>query len=101
MFFMLAINQETDGTLIVYLLDVNNMNEGSLFSFAPMTFKNATVGQELTLTFDITMCSYDLHPESRLAVVVSSHDLLYLDQNVPKSKVTFLSGSSVSMPIHN
>lgn len=94
------VPQETAGILIVYLLEVNNLDEGLLFSYSPYTFKNVVAGQPLTLTFDITMSSYDLHPESRLGVVVSSHDLLYLDQNTPKSKVTFLSGSFLSLPIH-
>lgn len=76
------------------------MNEGGLFSYSPITFKDAEVGKPLTLDFNITMCSYDLHPESRLGVVVSSHDFLFLDQNEPGSKVTFMSDSVISIPVH-
>jgi hypothetical protein len=87
--------------VVVYLLDVNNMNEGALFSYSPMTFKNAVIGQPLTLDFNITMCSYDLHPESRLGVVISSHDFLFLDQNEAATKITFMSDSVISIPVHN
>jgi hypothetical protein len=92
--------QENAGTLIVYLLDVNNLNEGGLFTYSPFTFKNATVGQPVLLDFDITMCAYNLLPESRLGVVISSHDVLFLDQNQPKAKISFLSGSFLSLPLH-
>jgi predicted acyl esterase len=94
------VPQETTGTLIVYLLDVNNQKEGGLFTYSPYTFKGATAGQATTLTFNITMTAYDLQKEARLGVVVSSHDVLFLDQNTPKSKITFLSGSFLSLPVH-
>jgi len=90
----------SNGTLIVYLLSVDNLNFGHLFTFSPWTYKNATPGQSLTLDIDITMTSYDMPSKHRLAVVVGTHDMLFLDQGVKDLELKFTEGSVLTMPIN-
>jgi predicted acyl esterase len=90
----------TNGTLVVYLLAVDDFNFGHLFTFSPWTFKNADVNQMLTVDIDLTMTSYDFPAGHRLGIVVSSHDTLYLDQSPPGMKIEFLGGSILTIPIH-
>ena len=94
------IPEAANGTLVVYLLSLDNLNFGHLFSFSPWTFKGAVVGEVNVLHVDLTMTSYDMPPEHRLAVVIASHDTLFLDQNPDGSKITFLEGSVITMPLH-
>jgi predicted acyl esterase len=88
-----------NGTLVVYLLSLDNLNFGHLFTFSPWTFKDAVVGEVNSLSIHLTMTAYDMPREHRLAVVIASHDTLYLDQNPNDSKITFEEGSVLRMPI--
>mmetsp|Transcript_26762 Transcript_26762/g.29172 ORF Transcript_26762/g.29172 Transcript_26762/m.29172 type:complete len:557 (+) Transcript_26762:55-1725(+) len=91
----------SNGTLVMYLLDVNTKkNEGRLITFAPWTFKNAVAGQTLNLPMEITMTAYDLEANNALAVVIQTHDPLFLDQSPAGAEISFLSGSTLSIPIH-
>lgn len=94
------IPESSNGTLVVYLLSLDNLNFGHLFTFSPWTFKDAVVDEVNSLTIDLTMTSYDMPPEHRLAVVIASHDTLYLDQNPSGSRISFVEGSVLRMPIH-
>jgi predicted acyl esterase len=91
----------SSGTLVMYLLDVDAAtNEGRLITFAPWTFKNAIIGEPLTLSMEITMTSYDMPIRNSLAIVIQTHDMLFLDQNTEKAEIVFLSGSTLSIPLH-
>jgi predicted acyl esterase len=93
-------NSSPNGTLVMYLLDVDGTtNEGRLLTFAPWTFKNAVVGQVLNLPMEITMTSYDMQVKNSLALVIQSHDPLFLDQSPKDSKISFVSGT-LQLPVH-
>lgn len=93
------IPEASNGTVVVYLLAVDNLNFGHLFTFSPWTFKDAIVNEVNVLPIAMTMTSYDFDPEHRLAVVVASQDELYLDQNPPASKISFMDGTTFAMPL--
>jgi len=97
----LSIQPEaSNGTLVIYFLSVDNLNKGHLFDFSPWTFKDAAPGKPLSLTIEMTMTSYDMPAEHRLAVVVASHDRLYMDQS-PKDKTISVLSGCLSLPISN
>jgi predicted acyl esterase len=88
------------GTLVAYLLDVNPVTKiGKLITFAPWTFKNATVGEVLNLSMEMTMTSYDMPVKNSLALVIQTHDPLFLDQSPQDSQITFVNGS-LMIPTH-
>lgn len=90
-----------NGTLVMYLLDIDALTgEGKLITFAPWTFKNAVVGQVLSLDAEITMTSYDIPARDSLALVIQTQDPLFLDQNPDKAQLDFLPGSTFSLPLH-
>ena len=90
----------SSGTLVMYLLDVDNLvDEGKLITFAPWTFKNVAVGEVLNLDMEIKMTSYDMPVKNSLALVIQSHDPLFLDQSPDGAQITFVSGS-LSIPVH-
>lgn len=89
------------GTFIVYLLGVDNLNWGHLFTYSPWTFKNAIPNQKNTVSIPITVTSYDISSLYSLAVVIAAKDsLLFLDQNEADQTIQFLSGSKLTMPIN-
>jgi predicted acyl esterase len=94
------IPEASNGTVVIYLLAVDNLNFGHLFTFSPWTFKDATVNEVNVLHVDMTMTSYDFDPEHRLAVVVATQDPLYLDQNPDSSAISIMDGTTFSMPFH-
>jgi predicted acyl esterase len=92
----------SSGTVVVYLLDVHEGGQlGFLISFAPYTFSNAKPGKQMTLNFEITMTSYNLKPGHRLALVVGTHDSLFLDQNPTGQPFKIMSDSELVIPLHN
>jgi len=95
-----VVPPSSSGTLIVYLLSIDNLNFGHLFTFSPWTYKGVTAGETLTLDIDLTMTSYDMPAKHRLAVVVGTHDMLFLDQGIKDSEVKFVEGSVLTMPIN-
>lgn len=96
------IPQSVNGSVIIYLLAVDELNFGHLFTFSPWTFKGATPGERLTLSVPITVTCYDIPARYDLAMVVATQDApLYLDENPPDLSMQFLSGSKLTMPINN
>ena len=91
------IPEASNGTLVA----VDNLNFGHLFAFSPWTFKDANVNEVNVLPMALTMTSYDFDPEHRLAVVVASQDPLYLDQSPAASKISFMDGTTLTMPLSN
>mmetsp|Transcript_23475 Transcript_23475/g.39832 ORF Transcript_23475/g.39832 Transcript_23475/m.39832 type:complete len:538 (+) Transcript_23475:93-1706(+) len=94
------IPESTTGTFVVYLLAVDNLNFGHLFTFSPWTFKEATPHEVNVLKVEMTMTSYDFDPSYRLAVVIATHDKLYLDQNPAGEKITIMDGTTFIMPFN-
>jgi pimeloyl-ACP methyl ester carboxylesterase len=91
---------DSDGTLVVYLLGVDEQDVGHLFTFSPWTYKGLSTGREQTLSVQLTMTAYDLPAGYRLAVVLATHDTLYLDQNRFDAQIDFLSASLLRMPVN-
>jgi len=93
------------GTFIVYLLDVESSSllkeEGKLITFTPWTFKNAIVGQSNTLEIELTTFAYDFPAHHILAMVIATKDPLFLDQTPENEEIEILSGSILSLPVHN
>jgi pimeloyl-ACP methyl ester carboxylesterase len=89
-----------DGTLVMYLVDVDQHTKtGRLISFAPWTFKDKTKKEEADLSnLEITLTAYDIPAGNSLALIIQSHDPLFLDQSRFHSKITFVKGS-LSLPI--
>ena len=93
----------SNGTLVVYLLSVDRDGVwGHLFSFTPWTFKEAVPGQANTITaMPLTMVAYDMDEGHSLAVVLGSHDPLFLDQSPPGVHISFLEGMQLRMPVND
>lgn len=91
---------DTNGTLVVYLLAVDENDVGHLFTFSPWTYKGMQPGHESSLQIELTMTAYDLDAGYRLAVVVATHDTLYLDQNRFDADIDFLGASVLRMPVN-
>lgn len=94
------IPESSNGTFVVYLLAVDNLNFGHLFTFSPWTFKDAIANEVNVLKVEMTMTSYDFDPEHRLAVVIATEDRLYLDQNPPSEKISIMDGTTFMMPVN-
>ena len=92
----------SNGTLVVYLLSVDRDGVwGHLFSFTPWTFKEAVPGQANTITaMPLTMVAYDMDEGHSLAVVLGSHDPLFLDQSPPDVQISLLEGTQLRMPVN-
>ena len=58
-------------------------------------------GKQMTLEIDITLTSWNVAPGRRLALVVGTKDRLFLDQNEPDTTIKIMSGSVLSIPLHN
>lgn len=97
---LLFTPHDSDGTLVVYLLGVDENNVGHLFTFSPWTYKGLRARQETTLTIELTMTAYDIPAGYRLGVVIGTHDTLYLDQNRFDADIDFMEGSILKMPIN-
>lgn len=95
------VPQATNGTLVVYALDVSPLNVGQLITFSPWTFKNALVGKSNVLDIDITLTSYDIPEGHRIGLIVQTHDRLYLDQAPKDTNIDFLSGSILTVPFNS
>lgn len=90
------------GTFVVYLLDVDNLtDEGKLITFSPWTFKSAAPGKVNTVNIEITTTSYDMPAKNHFAIVVATHDKLFLDQSPDNVDITISSGSVLNLPLHS
>jgi predicted acyl esterase len=95
------IPQSTNGSLVLYLLAVDELNFGHLFSFSPWTFKEVVPGEKVSLSIPITVTCYDIPARYDLALVIATQDEpLYLDENPPNLPIQFLSSSRLTMPIN-
>ena len=87
------------GTLYAYLYDVNWADNGTLISYVPYTYLNATPGQPLTINAQFLTAAYNIPSGDSIAVVVGTKDPLFLDSDQSGSTVTFTGPSSVTLPL--
>ena len=59
------------GMIIVYLVGVDRLGYGHLFSYSPWTFKNISANTVTTLTIPITVTSYDLDKGHELGLIIT------------------------------
>jgi predicted acyl esterase len=83
-----------DGMIVAYLYDVDSLGTGRLITHAPYTGGEAGIEGTVDLRFPAT--AYDVPAGHRLAVIIDTEDLLYLDTNRFGNSVTF--GSPAANP---
>ena len=89
----------SSGTLYAYLYDVNWADDGTLISYVPYSYLNATPGQPMTINAQFITAAYDIPSGDSIAVVVGTKDPLFLDSDQSGSTVTFGGPSSVTLPL--
>jgi len=89
----------SSGTLYAYLYDVNWADDGTLISYVPYTYLDATPGVPTTISAQLITAAYDIPSGDSIAVVVGTKDPLFLDNDQSGSTVTFGGPSSVTLPL--
>jgi predicted acyl esterase len=89
----------SSGTLYAYLYDVNWADDGTLISYVPYTYLNATPGKPMTINAQLLTAAYDIPSGDSIAVVVGTKDPLFLDDDQSGSTITFGGPSSVTLPL--
>jgi predicted acyl esterase len=89
----------SSGTLYAYLYDVNWADDGTLISYVPYTYLNATPGEPMTINARLLTAAYNIPSGDSIAVVVGTKDPLFLDDDQSGSTVTFGGPSSVTLPL--
>ncbi len=69
------------GTLVAYLYDLDALGTGRLVTHAPTSWVGATPNVRRAVDLDFPAAAYDIPAGHRLALVVDTEDLLYLDSN--------------------
>ena len=87
------------GTIYAYLYDVNWADNGSLISYVPYTYTDATPGQTMTINTQFISAAYNVPSGDSIAVVVGTKDPLFLDADQSGSTVTFEGPSTVTLPL--
>jgi predicted acyl esterase len=89
----------SSGTIYAYLYDVNWADNGSLISYVPYTYTDATPGRPMTISAQFISAAYDVPSGDSIAVAVGTKDPLFLDADQSGSTVAFSGPSSVSLPL--
>ena len=89
----------SSGTLYAYLYDVNWADNGTLISYLPYTYSDATPGEPMTVNAQFLTAAYDVPAGDSIAVAVGTKDPLFLDADQSGSTVTFSGPSSVTLPL--
>ncbi len=93
----------SSGTFYAYLYDVNWADDGTLVSYLPYTYLNATPGKPLTISAQFLTAAYDIPAGDSVGVVIDTKDPLFLDADQSGSSLTFSSPSgapaTVSLPL--
>ena len=90
----------SSGTLYAYLYDVNWADDGTLISYVPYTYLDATPGKSMTINAQFLTAAYNIPSGDSIAVVVGTKDPLFLDNDQSGSTVTFGGPSSVILPLN-
>ncbi|MCF2532829.1 acyl esterase [Yinghuangia sp. KLBMP8922] len=86
----------SQGTFIAYLYDVDALGVGRLVTHAPYTFFGKQAWRPFAADVELLATAYDVPAGHRLALVVDTVDLLYLEQNPALSSLAF--GSPAADP---
>ena len=89
----------SSGTIYAYLYDVNWADNGSLISYVPYTYTDATPDRPMTISAQFISAAYDVPSGDSIAVAVGTKDPLFLDADQSGSTVTFSGLSSVTLPL--
>jgi predicted acyl esterase len=91
------------GTVYAYLYDVNWADDGTLVSYLPYTYTNATPGKPLAVNAQLLTAAYDIPAGDSIGLVIDTKDPLFYDADQSGSKVTFSSPvgspSTLSLPL--
>jgi predicted acyl esterase len=91
------------GTIYAYLYDVNWADDGTLVSYLPYTYTNATPGKPLTINAQLLTAAYDIPAGDSVGLVVDTKDPLFYDADQSGSTVSFSSPagspSTVTLPL--
>jgi predicted acyl esterase len=90
----------SSGTLYAYLYDVNWADDGTLISYLPYSYLDATPGQPTTINAQFLTAAYNIPSGDSIAVVVGTKDPLFLDSDQSGSTVAFSGPSSVTLPLN-
>jgi predicted acyl esterase len=85
----------SSGTFFAYLYDVNWLDDGTLISYLPYSYANATPGKAMTISAQLLTAAYDVPAGDSLGLVIDTKDPLFLDQDQSGSTLTF-SGTASS-----
>jgi predicted acyl esterase len=93
----LRARQQSAGTVVAYLYDVDALGTGRLVTHAPRTWTGA--GDAVDLDLDLPATSYDVAAGHRLALVVDTVDPLYADAGRLGAPLTFAGPSWLDIPV--
>ncbi|HEV2636802.1 MAG TPA: CocE/NonD family hydrolase [Actinocrinis sp.] len=79
------------GTIYAYLYDVNWSDDGTLVSYLPYTYANATPGKPLTVNAQLLTAAYDIPAGDTVGLVIDTKDPLFYDADRSGSTVSFSS----------
>jgi putative CocE/NonD family hydrolase len=94
-----VVPKAATGSVFGYLYEVDGAGTGELINYAPYTWEGATPGKPLAVDVDFDPNSFDVPAGRRLAFVVDGKDVMYIDANGEGDKMTFLSPSSIDIPL--
>lgn len=84
------------GSLFAYLYDVNALGVGSLVSYLPYSYLDATAGQPITLDAQLLTAAYDFPAGDHVGLVVDTKDPLFIDEDSAGGALAFSSPSGDS-----
>lgn len=93
------VPERADGTLVVYLYDMDWTGTGRLITHAPVSWRG-TPGAARELDLRLPSVSWDVPAGHRLALVIDGHDGLYLDDNDAFDTATFSGPSWLDLPLN-
>ncbi|MFI5831484.1 CocE/NonD family hydrolase [Streptomyces sp. NPDC051578] len=88
----LSVRSTADSTtLVAYLFDVGPDRMARIITHEPLTLSGLTPEQDRSATWKLQAAGYDLPPDHRLMLVITSKDPLYSDASVDGSTTTITS----------
>ncbi|GAA2386077.1 CocE/NonD family hydrolase [Streptomyces glaucosporus] len=98
-------SNESSGTFVAHLYDVNALGVGKLVTHAPFTFHGKEPGKAFGVDLELFSTAYDVPAGHRLALVIDTVDPLYAEHNPAGAKLAFSSPekrpSYVEIPVRD
>jgi predicted acyl esterase len=82
-------SDESSGTIIAYLYDVDDLGNAHLITEEPATWQNTATNQTMGLDIRFPATAYLVPSGHSLALVIDTVDPLFLDENSLASSITF------------